>query len=72
MIAKLTTYLVTTNDKVYRKHKSNPLSKMQSEFNNGLIEIVNNFKEHYNVKFLLKRFTSHLSPMPYLYDLPKI
>ena len=53
---------------VYKVLKKNPLGKMQTEFNKGLKIIF----EKYDKKDCIKKFTSRLPSLPYMYGLPKI
>ena len=57
-----------TDNKVYKKIRKNPLSRMQSEFNRGLKLI----GQKYDSPNLKKVFSCKLPSLPYIYGLPKI
>ena len=56
-----------SNSEVYQQIKRNPLHMMQNEFNYGIKKLA----REYDVSFL-KKFSSRLPSLPYIYGLPKI
>ena len=64
---KLKMHSLLDDHLVYKKLKSDPLKNMQSNFNSRLKDIMNS----YNCDFL-KKFTSRLPSLPYMYGLPKV
>ncbi|XP_074641212.1 uncharacterized protein LOC141898959 [Tubulanus polymorphus] len=57
------------NPGVYKKLKSNPLPRMQANFNRSLSDIIKRFP---SAKETLNKFHSRLPSLPYIYGLPKI
>lgn len=65
--SKMLELLRDTN--TYQPVKSNPLAKMQREFNAGLSKLIADFPEHNS---FINQYKSKLPSLPYAYGLPKI